>query len=502
MSEIQVPRWPSRIVHCLADQLGTRVWLVGGAVRNLLLARPVHDWDFAVEREAMTLARRVGDALGGAYFPLDRTRDTARVVVLRGKRSLVSIDFAGLRGEQLVADLTARDFTVNAMALDRRQRLIDPLRGEADLERQRIRGASEDVFRRDPLRLLRAPRLEAELGFLIEPATETWIRRDAALLPQAAEERQRDEFLRGLAVPPGSAFVHRLRELSLLIHLIPELEPLASVAQSSPHRFDVWRHTLAVIDVLACLQVTLTGGSEPIVSAAVREVPVAAWGDLTRRLGQFSHHLRDHLALDVSASSDRGTLLTLAALFHDVGKAQTASEDADGRIRFFGHEGVGARITAHRLRKLRFSRDEVWHVRRIVRHHLRPGHLAREPTLTRRAIYRYFRDIEDLGVDVVLLSLADHLATWGPTLREGRWRRRLDVAELLLHHFFERRDETVAPNVPVDGHDLMRELDLEPGPEVGRILAALREAVAAGEIGTREEALMLARALAEGHGGA
>ena len=155
-------------------------------------------------------------------------------------------------------------------------------------------------------------------------------------------------------------------------------------------------------------------------------------------------------------------------------------------------------MTAARLQKLRFSRAEVRRVARIVKEHLRPAHLTREATVTRRAIYRYFRDTGDAGVDVVLLSLADHLATWGPHLREERWIRRLDVAELLLHHYFERPQETVAPQLPVDGHDLMRELGVGPGPGIGRALDAIREAVAAGEISSREDALTLAAEIADG----
>jgi len=134
----------------------------------------------------------------------------------------------------------------------------------------------------------------------------------------------------------------------------------------------------------------------------------------------------------------------------------------------------------------------VW-VRGIVAAHLRPPQLAREDRITRRAVYRYFRDTGDAGVDTVILSLADHLATWGPHLREGRWSRRLDMAELMLYHYFERHEQTVHPELPVDGNDLMRSLDLEPGPEVGRLLDLLREAVAAGEVDTPQEALALAR---------
>ncbi len=493
MREIRVPDWPLHLVHELADELGVRTWLVGGAVRDLLLKRPVHDWDFAVDREAMTLARRVGDVLGGAYFPLDEERDTARVVLPREGKPRVNVDFARLRGDGLVVDLRARDFTINAMAVDESKRLIDPLGGEDDLTAERIRAVGEDVFLRDPVRLLRAARLETELGFQIDPATETWIRRDASLLTQPAEERQRDEFIRGLAVCGGSHFVRRLRDLALLIHLVPELGPLDRVAQSYPHRFDVWRHTLGVMDALAQLLAILTERREEHVAVGWTDIPVGVWGDVARRVGHFADDIRHHLAVEVSASCDRALLLKLAALFHDVGKLGTGSEDEEGRLRFFSHEVEGERIAAARLRKLRFSRDEVERVRRIVREHLRPAHLSREVTVTRRAIYRYFRDTQDAGVEVVLLSLADHLATWGPNLQDDRWVRRLEVAELLLHHYFERREQTVAPELPVDGHDLMRELDLKSGPKIGEMLDLLREAKAAGEIETREQALALAK---------
>ena len=156
---------------------------------------------------------------------------------------------------------------------------------------------------------------------------------------------------------------------------------------------------------------------------------------------------------------------------------------------------AGARLAAVRMRALRFSRAEVARVATIIEAHLRPAQLARAEQVTRRAVYRYYRDTGDAGVDTILLSLADNLAAWRTAVREDRWMRRLDAAELLLHHFFERRQETVSPELPVDGYDLMRELGLEPGPKIGEILDALRESMAAGEIETREDALGLARKL-------
>jgi len=497
VSRINVPEWPWRAVHGLAEERSIRLWLVGGAVRDIVMRRPVHDWDFAVDRSVLALARSVGDALGGFFFPLDEERGTARVVLKTREESGLVLDFARLRGPSLEADLAGRDFTINAMAVADGGELVDPLGGKADLDAGRIRVTHRQALSDDPVRLLRAARLEAELDFHTEVQTEAWIREYAPLLAEPAPERVRDELVRGLAVPDPAGFVRRVDDLKLLVHIVPDLVALKGIVQSPPHRFDVWEHTLCVVETLDGIVATLTGLPLRSRSPERAGVPAGAWGALIRRLGQFGGVIEEHLAATVCDRRDRLLLLRLGALFHDIGKPQTQSKGNEQRIHFYGHESEGARAAASRMRALRFSRDEVLRVRTVVQAHLRPAQLARENSVTRRAIYRYFRDTGDVGVDAVLLSLADHLATWGPELRGKRWARRLDAAELLLYHYFERPEQTVHPQVPVDGHDLIDALGLKPGPEVGRLLDLLREAVAAGEVETRQEALDLARKSAE-----
>ncbi|MFO7742330.1 MAG: hypothetical protein R6X31_08460, partial [Anaerolineae bacterium] len=245
MTTVQLPEWPWRVVRQLADELRVECWLVGGAVRDLLLHRPVHDWDLAVDGGALALARAIGDELGGAFFPLDEERGTARVVLGSRPDGPVELDFSLLRGDTLIADLIERDFTVNAMAVGEAETVVDPLGGQADLEARKVRATSESAFRDDPVRLLRAPRIEADLGFDTEPRTESWIRRDALLLTGAAAERVRDELARGLAPAGAAAFIHRLDDLALLIHVMPELDSLKGITQTSA-RLDVWHHTLNV----------------------------------------------------------------------------------------------------------------------------------------------------------------------------------------------------------------------------------------------------------------
>ncbi|HET92106.1 MAG TPA: HD domain-containing protein [Chloroflexi bacterium] len=496
VKKVDLPDWPWRAVLRLAEERRVQVWLVGGAVRDALLDRPVHDWDFAVDRDGLGLARAVADALGGAYFPLDAERETGRAILKAADGSRVELDFALLRGPDLEADLVARDFTINALALDQTNSLVDSTGGLADLEARRIRATSGRTFRDDPVRLLRAVRGEAALGFEIEPQTEAWLRRDAALLTEPSVERVRDEFVRTLMLPDAALHVQRIDDLGLLAHFLPEIESLKQTTQSWPHRFDVWRHTLHILDALEGVVTAATG--QEVTPRPLTDPPPAAWGDVARVLGQFAGDIETHLAVEVSGGRDRWVVLKLAALLHDIGKPSTWSQDEDdGRIHFYNHDLVGAPIAAQRLQELRFSREEVERVRVMVGQHLRPAHLARADTITRRAVYRYFRATGCAGVDVVLLSLADHLSTWGPNLQEERWSRRLHAAETLLTHCFEQYEETVEPPALVTGHDLIEALGLGSGPQIGQLLETIREAQAAGEVRTQEEALALAQRISK-----
>jgi hypothetical protein len=163
-------------------------------------------------------------------------------------------------------------------------------------------------------------------------------------------------------------------------------------------------------------------------------------------------------------------------------------------VHFYSHEQAGADLAAERLWALRFSNDEIGLTRNIVAHHLWPGHLAQAKGPTRRAVYRFFKGTGEAGVEVGLLSLADMLATWGSGLPSRHWLRRLEVVTTLLSAFFDQR-ERIAPTPLINGRELMGALGLSPGPEVGRLLEAIREAQATGEVGSREAALALATRL-------
>ena len=490
---VTIPEWPWRTVLRIAVGRDARVWLVGGAVRDILLHRTVHDWDFAVDRDALGLARAVADEMDGAYYALDADRDTGRVLVSDPAGGNLVLDFAGLRGPDLRTDLCKRDFTINALAVDPEGCLIDPTGGLLDLTAGRIRSASQAAFSDDPLRMLRAIRVAVELQFAVDTRTFVRIRQRAVQLSRVSPERLRDELMRLLALPRAGAALQCADDLGLLVHVLPEATILARVPQSPPHRFDAWKHTLTVVDTVQILVDVVAGRGR---SVELADAPHAAHNSLSAALRPFMEHLQEHLLVDVGGGYNRAGLLKLAALLHDVGKPDTAKRDQDGTVHFYDHGPVGACIAAARLRGLRYSGAAVERVERIVRAHLRPSHLARSEKVTRRAIYRYFRALGDAGIDVALLSLADHMATWGPNLEANRLDRRLDVVVALFSGYFDRFDECIAPPPLVTGRDLLDEVRLPPGPEVGRTLERIREAQVTGEVRTREEALALARRVA------
>jgi len=493
------------MVRQVAAERGVRVWPVGGCVRDLLLGRSIHDWDFAVDQDALGLARAVADALGGAFYPLDEERDTGRVIVRREGRR-VELDFARLRGPDLEADLRDRDFTLNALAVGPDGELIDPTGGLTDLEARRVRAVGPEAFDHDPVRMLRAVRIVAELGLRLEVRTAQWIIERAGQLPRVSPERIRDEFVRLLNARSVAYHLQLLDELGLMRSILPDVDALREQRQTPPHRYDVWWHTLMTVDAAERIWQILHGmfkesAISPLESAMYADAPDVAWDEVRETLAPFAPALVRHLRRPMTAPRYRRTLLLLAALLHDIGKPLTVTEEmkpgqAHPVLHFYGHEAVGARQAADWMRQFRFSRAETEFITTVVRAHLRPAHLAETPGgVTGRAAYRFFRATGEAGVEVVLLALADHLAIWGPNLEPQRWARRRAAAHALLEYFFHRSQGTVAPPPLVNGRDLMRELNLSEGPEVGRLLEAIREAQAAGEVTTREEALALARRL-------
>jgi poly(A) polymerase len=359
--------------------------------------------------------------------------------------------------------------------------ILDPFRGRDDLQKHVIRAVSGTIFYEDAVRLLRGVRMAGELGFTIEPETEELIKDYVHLVSNVPGERIREEILRLLALPEAGKMLKYLDELGLLTAIFTELEESSGLKQPKEHYWDVLEHSLATVDALEFI---LGDGEWEYAKESILEtVPL-------------SDKVIEHLNEEISSGSTRKSLLKLSALLHDTGKPMTKAVDDAGRMRFLGHAKEGARLVRERMQHLRFSSREIKLVETAITHHMRPTQLSQEGLPTNRAVYRYYRDTGPTGIDILFLNLADHLATRGPKLNTANWKEHTELVTYLIDKYFEKETVINPPKI-VDGYDIIKFFGLSPGPRVGEILDAVREAQASGEITGREEAMSFVRKLVD-----
>ena len=459
---------------------GVVAYLVGGAVRDAVLGRAIKDIDVAVGARAMELGRDLANALDARFVPMDEPRDIVRLVVPQSGGDLL-VDLNSIR-DGILEDLSRRDFALDAMALPLHRAekglhwtdLIDPFDGMSDLREGVIRPVSRSTFEDDPARLMRAPRLAAQLRFRMTEETSGEIRRRAGLITSVAPERIREEVLKLLEEPDSTAWLRKLDGLGLLCRVIPELADARGVTQPKEHHWDVFDHLLET-----------PGQVERILQREGEN------GGFVPTLMPCFDSMVEYFTVEISDGHSRLALLKLAGLLHDIGKPASRTVEGSGRIRFLGHHTLGADMAESILKRMRFSRRGAGLVRSMVEHHLRPGQMSQGDRMpTGRAIYRYFRDVGDAAIDTLYLNMADYLAARGPKLTEPDWADYCETIDHVLQEGLERKAPESLPKL-IDGHDIMKDFSLEPGPEVGRLLDLVREAIAGGDVKTREEALDL-----------
>jgi len=464
---------------------GYELLLVGGAVRDILLGRPVGDWDLA-GRGMIDLARRFAADHDLRAVILHEDFPTARLILHPGDPEGF-VDFVELRAPTVEQDLSARDFTINAIAWDVRgaDHLLDPTGGVDDLERRLVRAPARDAPARDPLRTLRAFRFAAELGFAIEAETGGWIRELAPGIRDVPGERIGQELLKLFAAPRAADAVQAAEDLGALESFFPMLAAMRGVKQGGYHHLDVLGHTLLALHEVERVI------NEPALILPRSAEAVEAW-----------------LGSPVNRAAVR-----MAALFHDAGKPECRSVE-EGRIRFVGHADSSARIFLRLAEAVALPTHLRRQVVRMIRLHMRPLELANagmaaeadgrrlSSVVTLRAIRRLMRDAEPAAVGLLILAAGDRSACRGPaSLREQRGRIYEVFDDMLVRYLDWLREHRERPTL-ISGNELMRELGIAEGPIVGELLDAITEAYADRDITTREGALALARRLLRQRGGA
>jgi poly(A) polymerase len=443
---------------------GDPAWIVGGAVRDAVLGRAVSDLDLAVAGDPGAAARAIAQGIDEHAFELSAEFGTWRVAA---SGHGWQIDVTALRGGSIEADLAERDFTIGAVAVPLAGgEPIDPYAGLTDLAEKRLRAVGEGSFTADPLRLLRAARLAAELDLGVDQRTVALAQAAATHAADPAGERQLAELRQLIGGPDPLRGLRLLNELGLMAVLLPEVAELQGVEQGPNHHLDVYDHTVAVL-----------------------EHTLEVERDLARFAGERAAEVEALLEEPLADEISRRTALRFGALFHDIAKPQTKAE-RDGFVGFRGHDQVGAEVIGRICGRLRASRKLTQHLQGLALHHLRLGFLIPEMPLPRRRVHAYLRATEPVAVDVTLLTVADRLSARGkgPIASPEMVAAHLQLArEMIAAGLDWRRDGP--PEPLLRGDEVAAELGIEPGPEVGSALAELEAAQYAGEITDREGAL-------------
>ncbi|HYA87480.1 MAG TPA: HD domain-containing protein [Nitrospirota bacterium] len=447
-----------------------KIYLVGGSIRDLLLGKEdIKDIDVLMPSGSESVARKFADSITGSFFLLDDVRKNTRVVKQAGGE-IIQFDFANFEGPDLSADLGRRDFTMNAMALDLRSfirnrsldGLIDLFRGNEDVKNGIIRATNPKVLDEDPLRLLRAVRFAATLGFTIEESTAEHIRSRSKRITEPASERVRDELFLILAERNAVKHLSLLDSLGLLSRILPELEPLRGFAPGRYHIHDVLTHVIK------------TAGYVDAVLDDLHEISPA-----------HAAALRVHFEENIEHLVPRKAALRFACLLHDIAKPDTFT-DTDGRVRFHGHDNVGSDKAALVCRRLRLSRDSERLVAGVIKQHMRLFNLSTPGGPSRNALYRYCRDLGDALPESLVLAQADARATY-EIMEKGKFMDTEKSMVAVLDYYYSKFLKAEA--IPlVTGDDLIRK-GLKPGPQFREILDEIKERQAGGTITTRSEAL-------------
>lgn len=454
--------------------LGARAWAVGGGVRDALLGREVADLDVAVDGDAAAAARALARPAGATRFRLSRAFGAWRV---QGGRLPFAVDLTPLQGGSLDEDLARRDLTVNALAVPAAgdAALVDRHGGLPDLRARRLRLVRSSALADDPVRLLRLARLAEDLGFAIDPAALAQGPAAAARLWDVPGERLAEELRRILRLRRPDRALRSLDDLGGLAALVPQLGESRGLDQSPYHHRDVLGHTLEVVEHTA----DLVADPEPVFRSLA---------------GRVSAVLAEPLADDLT----RGQALGLPALLHDMAKPATRDVTPEGRVTFIGHDRLGAEMADDLMRRLRTSTRLREFVDRCVLMHLPLGFMVHATPLSLRQIDRYLRATAPWEVEVIVLSVADRLATRGPRTSDSAIRRHLALAREVMEAHFALADR--GPMRPLlTGDEAAAVLGRAPGPWLSRLLDQLREEQVVGAVRTEDQARRFARAWGAAH---
>ena len=437
-----------------------KAYLVGGFIRDYFMKKSSPDCDIAIDTNGENVCefvKNIAEKLNAHLVPLHEDFEIFRIV-MPDKTNY--FDFAKIEGKNINEDLSRRDFSINAICYDlNNDKFIDLFNGVEDIKNKKIKAVSEKNIVDDPLRIMRAFRFSAVLGFEIEPETINIIKKHSSLITKPAKERVTYELVKMFSGNNVADVLLKMDECGVLENIFPYFKEIKKIPNNSHHHLDLFHHLLESVNQI-----------EKVIEA-------------------HNDKIKSYLYEDFG-SANRYAYLKLSAFLHDFGKPSTWTIEEDtGRHRFIGHDNVGSEMIKPVLSDLKFSKKQIEYISRMIKYHIYPSQLASTPNLTNNAKLRFYNKLKDEVIDIIMLAHADRNSALGPSITKEMIEQNYTGLENLLNGYFEERERLKDLPILLNGNEIMDILNIKQGKELGEIIKKLHNAQVEKKVNTKEQAI-------------
>lgn len=441
------------------------IYVVGGVFRDFYFDKENFDKDIIVDKvSAKEFAQKLAESIDATFIPLDEENKIYRLMMAD---KVNCIDIASPIGGSIEEDLKRRDLTINSVAVNLKTlEILDFTGGIEDLKLKKIRQISEQNFIDDPLRLLRAYRFQALLGFELDEELIKIVARHAKKIHASAVERVNYELIKLF----GGCFTDKalfgMDKTGLLEELFPIVADLKLVPPNLHHHLNLFEHS---IEVVKQIQLYYENSTQKV---------------------------KSHLDNSDFGGASRLAHLKLAGFLHDIGKYSTWTiEEETGRHRFIKHDDVGSKMSVGILKSAKFSKKQIDYVSKMVKYHIYPSHVIGAPDVNEKIYMRMIRKMENDVIDVIVLAVADRLSARGPEITEEIVNKNVGGLDALLGFYLNIKDNLKPLPKLLCGEEIMDMLNIKPSAELGEIVKLLTESQLSGDINTKEEAIAFVNSL-------
>lgn len=449
-----------KIINAIKDNAqNVDIYLVGGVLRDFHLEIENFDKDIIVDKtDARDFAQNLAAKLNASFVPLDEENKIYRLVL---QDKINYIDVANPIGKSLEDDLKRRDLTLNSIAINLKTfEILDLNNGINDLKEGKIRHISEQNLLDDPLRMLRAYRFQAMLGFDVDDKLKEIVKKHAQKIHKSASERISYELLKLFSGDYSAKTLTEMDESGLLKEILPVCEELKKVPPNSHHHLNLFEHSIEVVN------------------------------QIQKLYEKSSIEIQEHLQKIDFGGATRLAHLKLAGFLHDIGKPDTWTIEEDtGKHRFIKHDDLGSKMAISMLKQAKFSKKQIDYIAKMIKFHIYPSHVVIIPDITEKIYMRFIRKMENEIIDVIILAMADRLSARGVEITNDIVEKNLNNLQMLMDFYLQIKDSLKPLPKLISGEEIMEILQISPSPKLGEIIKAMQEAQLSGEISTREESL-------------